>query len=136
VADIIIDNPAATVTGTWSTGTSATDKFGSDYRFKSAGTGTAYLKYTPTIPTAGRYQVYEWHSVGSNRTTLAPFVVTFNGGTATVHLNEQVNGGQWNSIGTFTFAAGTGGSVKITDNFTDSTKIVIADGIKLVYVGP
>ncbi|EEF61713.1 fibronectin type III domain-containing protein [Pedosphaera parvula] len=136
VADIIIDNPAATVTGTWSTGTSSTDKYGSDYRFKSPGAGAGYLKYTPTIPTAGHYQVYEWHSVGSNRATAAPFVVTYNGGSQTVSVNEQVNGGQWNSIGTFALAAGTGGSVKITDNFTDTTRVVIADAVKLVYVGP
>jgi Purple acid Phosphatase, N-terminal domain len=136
VADIIIDNPAAAVTGTWTTGTSSTDKYGTDYRFKSAGTGTAFLKYTPSIVIAGRYQVYEWHSIGSNRTTAAPHVVTYNGGSTTVKVNQQVNGGQWNSIGTFSFAAGTAGSVKITDNFTDTTKVVIADGIKLVYVGP
>src|SRR5206468_3657708 len=54
-SDIIIDNPAATITGSWSTGTSSTDKFGTDYRYKSQGTGAAYFQYTPTIAAAGNY---------------------------------------------------------------------------------
>ncbi|MDB6121455.1 MAG: Fibronectin type domain protein [Pedosphaera sp.] len=136
VADIIIDNPAATVTGTWSTGTSSTDKFGTDYRFKGQGTGTAFLKYTPTITTAGHYQVYEWHSVGGNRTVGAPHVITFNGGSQIINVNQQVSGGQWNLLGNFLFAAGSTGNVKITDGFTDATQVAMADGIKLVYVGP
>ena len=134
VADIIIDNGGATVTGTWSSGTSSTDKYGSDYRFKGAGTGTAFLTYKPTIGTAGNYKVYEWHPQGSNRTTSAPHVVTYNGGTTTVLVNQQANGGKWNLVGTYNFAAGTTGTVKITDNFTGSGLSVMADAIKFVYV--
>jgi hypothetical protein len=136
VSDIVIDNPSASVVGTWSTGTTAVDRFGSDYRFKNQGTGSAYLKYTPNILTAGHYNVYEWHSVGSNRTTGAPEVVTFNGGTQTVTVNQQLAGGQWNLLGNFRFAAGTAGSVKITDASAGSTLVVIADAIKFVYSGP
>jgi Purple acid Phosphatase, N-terminal domain/Fibronectin type III domain len=136
VADIIIDNPSATVVGSWSTGTSSTDKFGSDYRFKNQGTGAAYLQYIPNILTAGTYQVYEWHPQGNNRTVGAPHVITFNGGSQTVTVNQQTGGGQWNLLGSFSFATGTTGNVKITDNFTDGTKVVLADAIKFVYVGP
>ncbi|MDB6121457.1 MAG: glycoside hydrolase family 5 [Pedosphaera sp.] len=136
VSDIIIDNPAATVVGTWSTGTTAVDRFGSDYRFKNQGTGTSYLRFTSNILTAGHYNVYEWHSVGSNRTTGAPEVVAFNGGTQTFIVNQQVGGGQWNLLGNFSFATGTAGSVKITDASAGSTLVVIADAIKFVYTGP
>ncbi|MDB6121456.1 MAG: D-alanyl-D-alanine carboxypeptidase precursor [Pedosphaera sp.] len=134
VSDIIIDNPAATVVGSWSSGTTATDKFGTDYRFKAQGTGSASLKYTPNIVTAGSYNVYEWHSVGSNRTTGAPEVITFSGGSQTITVNQQLNGGQWNPLGTYTFAAGTAGSVKITDASVGSSLVVIADAIKFEFV--
>ena len=133
VADIIIDNPAATVVGSWSTGTSSADKFGSDYRFRSQG-GGSYLQFTPNIQTAGNYNVYEWHPVGSNRTVGAPHVITYNGGTVTVNINQQINGGRWNLIGTFNFASGTAGNVRITDGFTDAGQVVLADAIKFVYV--
>ena len=136
VPDIIIDNPAATVVGSWTTGTSSTDKFGTDYRYKSQGTGSAYLQYTPTITTPGDYQVYEWHPQGSNRTIGAPFVIAYNGGTQTLNVNEQINGGRWNLLGTFNFVSGTAGNVKITDGFADGTQVVLADAVKFVYAAP
>ncbi|MDQ6630521.1 MAG: N-acetylmuramoyl-L-alanine amidase [Verrucomicrobiota bacterium] len=134
-ADIIVDNPSATIVGTWSTGTSATDKYGADYRYKGKGTGAAYLQFTPNVVQAGNYNVYEWHSIGSNRTTGAPCVVTYNGGSATVNVNQQITGGSWVLLGKFNFALGTGGNVKITDGFSDTItgRVVVADAIKLVW---
>jgi hypothetical protein len=134
VTDIIIDNPAATVTGTWSTGTASTDKFGTDYRFKSAGTGASFVTYTPNVTTAGNYQVWEYHPQGSNRASNAPIVVSFNGGSQTVPVNQQINGGKWNLVGTYNFVVGSTGNVKITDNFVGAGLSVMADGIKFVYV--
>jgi len=131
-AGIVVDNPAATVVGTWSTGSSSTDKFGSDYRYKSGGGGSSYLKYTPTIATAGDYQIYEWHAQGGNRSTGVPHVITYNGGTITVNINQQINGGKWNLLGTFNLASGTAGNVKITDGFTDTANVAIADAIQFV----
>jgi len=132
--EIIVDNPAATVSGTWTSATSATDKYGSDYRYKGPGTGTAYLQYTPSITTAGTYDVYEWHSQGSNRTTGAPHQVTHSGGTTTVNVNQQVGGGAWNKIGTWNFSAGTSGRVRITDGFSGTNIVAIADAVKFVPV--
>jgi hypothetical protein len=134
VADIIIDNPSAVVTGSWTTGTISTDKFGADYRYKSGGTGASYLTFTPNIAVAGNYQVYEWHPQGSNRTTIAPHVINFNGGSTTVTVNQQINGGAWRLVGTYNFAAGTAGNVRVTDNFVEAGLNVMADGIKFVYV--
>lgn len=132
---IVVDNPSATVVGSWSTGSTATDKYGSDYRYIGPGTGSSYLRYTPSIPSAGSYQVYEWHSQGANRATAAPHVITFNGPTTTININQQINGGQWNLLGTFNFLAGTSGNVKITDNFSGASVVAIADAIKFVPVG-
>lgn len=131
--EIIVDNTAAVVAGSWSAGTSSTDKYGADYRYKSQGTGAAYLAYTPNIQTAGFYEVYEWHPQGSNRTTNAPHVITYNGGTQTLYVNQKVNGGNWNYLGTFSFAAGTAGNVRITDAFADAGQVVLADAVKFVY---
>ncbi|MDQ6630221.1 MAG: hypothetical protein M3Y82_00505 [Verrucomicrobiota bacterium] len=130
---IVIDNPAASIVGSWSTGTMAVDKFGSDYRYKSAGGGLGYLQYTPTIASAGNYQIYEWHSIGGNRTADAPYSITYNGGLANLVVNQQIEGGKWNWLGTFNLLNGTAGNVKITDGFTIGT-IVIADAIKFLPV--
>ncbi|MGB9692332.1 MAG: family 10 glycosylhydrolase, partial [Candidatus Sumerlaeaceae bacterium] len=60
-ADIIVDNPQATFAGTWYTGTSATDKYGSDYRYAYAGSGSATATFAATIPQTGTWTVSEWH---------------------------------------------------------------------------
>jgi hypothetical protein len=88
----------------------------------------------PNIQTAGNYNVYEWHSIGSNRCTTAPHVISYNGGSQTVSVNQTINGNGWRLLGTFNFAGGTGGNVRISDDFTTSGQVVIADGIKFVYV--
>ncbi len=134
VADITIDNPSATIVGTWSTGTGATDKFGTDYQFKSGGTGAAYAQYTPNIINAGDYNVYAWYPQGANRTVGAPYTINYNGGTATVAVNQQANGGTWVLLGTFNFASGTSGNVVISDNFADSGNVVMADAVKFSFV--
>lgn len=134
--EYVIDNVSATVVGTWSTGTTAsTDKFGTDYRFKSQGGGTSYLQYTPNLQSAGTYDVFEWHPQGSNRTTNAPYVITHASGTTTVLVNEMTGGGGWNLLGRFSFPAGTGGNVKITDGFPEASQVVLADAVKFTGVG-
>ncbi|MDB6124100.1 MAG: hypothetical protein JWQ71_3093, partial [Pedosphaera sp.] len=132
----IVDNTNATVTGTWSTGTGASDKFGADYRFHSQGTGTNYLQFSPSLSGSGVYEVYEWHPKGSNRTISAPHVINYWGGSQTIGMNQMINGGQWNLMGTFEFAAGTAGNVQITDAIPDAGQLVMADAIKFLYVAP
>jgi GH25 family lysozyme M1 (1,4-beta-N-acetylmuramidase) len=134
--NFIIDNTAASVVGTWTTGTASTDKFGTDYLFKTGGTGSAYVQFTPSIATAGSYQVYEWHAVGANRTTNAPYVINYSGGSKTVKVNQEVAGGAWNLLGIYSFAAGTAGNVRVTDNFPDATQVAIADGVQFSYLTP
>jgi hypothetical protein len=136
VNDIIIDNPSAALTGTWTLATSAADKYGADYRYKGKGTGAAYVTFTPNIVAAGNYNVYEWHPQGSNRTVGAPITTTHASGSSLVLVNQTINGGTWVLVGTYTFAAGTGGSVQISDAFadTESGKVVMADAIKFEFV--
>lgn len=132
--DVIVDNANATIVGSWSTGTSAADKYGSDYRYKSAGTGSAYLQYAPNLSASGSYQVFEWHSAGTNRTTAAPHTITYSGSSTTINVNQQANGGKWNLLGTWSFASGTAGNVKIKDSFTGSSYVVIADAVRFTKI--
>jgi hypothetical protein len=132
-SDVIVDNIDARVVGAWQTGTSSGDRYGSNYIFKSPGDGSAYVEFTPDLPSAGQYQVYEMHPQGGNRTTAAPHTIVHDGGVATVPVNQQVNGGRWNYVGTFPFAAGTAGSVRISDAYTTGS-VVIADAVKFVKI--
>ncbi len=132
-ADIIIDNPAASYVGTWSTGTASTDKYGTDYRYKGPGSGSGLAMFIPYVQVKGNYQVYEWHSIGGNRTTDAKYKINYDGNYQIVTVNQAINGGQWNSLGTYNFAAGSSGTVSISDSYSTGS-VVIADAIKLVFV--
>ncbi len=134
-AEIVIDNTAASFAGSWVVASSATDKFGADYRYKSPGTGASYAEFRPDIQAAGNYQVYEWHSAGANRAADAPLTVNYNGGSQTIPVNQQINGGGWRLVGTYQFAVGTTGTIRIADDFTIGS-VVMADAIRLVFVSP
>jgi len=135
-AEIIIDNPAATYTGVWTTATSSTDKYGADYKYAStAVTEGKTASWTPTIQYAGNYNVYIWYTIGSNRATNAPYTTYWDGGNATVNVNQTVSGGQWVLLQSSKhFAAGTAGYVKLGNGTGATGKVVIADAVRYVQV--
>jgi hypothetical protein len=88
--------------------------------------------WTPAIPADGSYQVYaRWVAAGSHASN-APYTIKHSAGSATVLVNQRVNGGQWILLGTYTFSAGTAGTVTLTDKANGT---VIADAVKLVPTG-
>ena len=135
--DIIIDNPACELYGSWSTGTSSTDKYGSNYYY--AGTAystTRWAKWRPNITTAGDYDVYCWYPQGSNRSIRAPYTVYWDGGSQTIEVNQQTNGGQWNLlVSAKPFATGTSQYVMLTNHTDESGKVVMCDAVKFAYAG-
>jgi hypothetical protein len=135
-ADLIIDNTNAnfTTTGSWTVGTSASDKYGPSYDYASSvsGAATATATFTPDIVTAGNYNVFIWYPEGSNRTTNAPWSIVSSGGTTNLTVNQQLNGGQWLSLATnLAFSAGTGGYVRVANNAGPS--VVLANAVKLSF---
>ena len=128
-SEIIVDNPAAVFVGTWPSSTSVAGYYGSNYQYHAAGTGANTGTWSFSIPTAGSWQVYAWWTINPNRATNAPYTVYYAGGSATVTKNQQINGGSWQLLGTFTYNVGTY-SVRLTDN---ANGFVIADAIRLVH---
>ena len=126
---IIIDNTSAgfTASANWTTGTSSTDKYGADYRWRSTAAVSDQAVWAFTIPTADNYQVYAWWPQGSNRSPAAPYTV--NGGSV-ISMNQQQNGGQWNSLGTFSMAAGSN-NVKLSC-WAPSGYVVVADAVRII----
>ncbi len=129
--DIVVDNPAASFSGSWSTGTSSTDKYGSDYRFAYSGSG-ATATYNASLPQAGNYRVSVWYPAGTNRANNAPYTVNFDSGSLTYSVNQQAGGGAWNVLGTFYFAAGGGQVVIGTAGANPS--VVMADAVRFEFL--
>jgi len=127
--DVIIDNSNAkfSCSANWSTGT-GTGKYGADYRWRSTAAISDMATWTPGV--TGNYAVYAWWAAGSNRYTAAPYKITKADGTvATVTVNQQINGGKWNLLGTYALSAGK--TVQLSC-WAPSGYNVMADAIKFV----
>nr|AAG42262.1 putative xanthan lyase XalB precursor [Paenibacillus alginolyticus] len=131
-SEIIVDNSDAELFGTWLFSTGLPNYYGSDYVYSNTGTGADKIRWRPTIPVTGDYQVYYRIPDGNTaRATNAPFKVYYDGGSQLYTVNEQtVPGGVWMLLGTHHFLAGTTGYVELTDNANGS--YVNADAIKFV----
>lgn len=129
--EIIIDNTSGSFScsANWSTGTSSTDKYGTDYRYRSTQAISDLATWTPNIGTSGTYAVYAWWPQGTNRSLTAPYRVYYSGGSKTVSVNQQANGGKWNLLTTQSFGTGTGYPTTLSC-WTTTGKVVMADAVR------
>lgn len=123
-----VDNTSAVFAGSWTTGSSTPDRYQADYR-SAPGSAANTATWNLNVPKAGKYEVCVWYPQGANRATDVPFTVNYSGGSQTIKVNQQNKGGRWVRLGDFQFEAG-GGSVVLTGAVSDSTKLVLADGVK------
>src|SRR5205823_7792258 len=80
---------------------------------------------------AGKYDVFARWSAGPNRATNATYQINSNAGATSAAVNQKVNGGNWQSLGSFDFQPGKGQGVTLTDK---ADGVVVADAIR--FVGP
>jgi len=139
--DLIVDNSDpgyadVTADSSWFTGSSATTKYGPDYRYNTAGAGSDTATWTVTLSQPGMYDVSLWYPDGSNRANNSPFTVNYEGGSALVYVDQQFNGGLWHRLGSFQFEAGTY-TVVLNDD-AQAGQNVVADAVKWssVYDAP
>jgi hypothetical protein len=133
-AVVVVDDPAATLVGTWTVSTAFPNYYGSGYRHDgNAGKGSKSATFTPNLPAAGNYGVYIWYTADAGRANNVPVDIVYNGGSTTVSVNQQVNGAKWNLLGTYSFSAGTGGYARIRT--TGTSGYVIADAVRWVRTG-
>ncbi|MDI1464137.1 FAD-dependent oxidoreductase [Catellatospora sp. KI3] len=135
--EIIVDSSTSagvTRAGTWLSSTSVSGYWGTDYEHDdNAGKGVNRLRFTPTIPVTGTYQVFLRWTAHANRASNVPVDVCAGGTVSTRTVDQRAGGGQWNSLGTFTLPAGTsptGASVLIRTEATNG--YVVADAARFV----
>ncbi|MEV0151824.1 MULTISPECIES: exo-alpha-sialidase [unclassified Nonomuraea] len=133
--EVTVDNGGLgfEVTGSWPSGRSVSGYYGFNYLTHARGTGADVARWRPALPGDDRYEVLVSHSADPNRATNAPFVVHHAEGTTTVAVNQRTRGvpdvrtGEWTSLGTFSFRAGIGGYVELSDA---ADGVVIADAVR------
>lgn len=130
--NLIVDNTdsaSVSITGSWTSSSFDAGFVGTNYLHDgNAGKGTRTVRYTPNLPETAQYRVYARWTSSSNRATNVPIDVQHAGGTSTVIVNQAQNGGQWVLLGTYSFNAGTAGSVAIRNAGTSG--YVIADAVR------
>lgn len=100
--------------------------------FAVATDGGGEAIFTPIIGVTAKYEVYEWHgTMPGTQASNVSYIINHAGGSTTKTVNQQINAGQWNSLGTYTFNKGTSGNVTISSNGADGP--VMADAIKFVF---
>jgi hypothetical protein len=128
---IIIDNDQSgfsTSGGGWYLSTSQPDRYGDNYRYHIAGSNATAV-WRPVLPSDGEYQVYAWWNTHMNRATNSPYTIVSASGSTTIRVNQEVNGGQWNYLGTYSFTSGNSGYIALSN---DADEIVIADAVRFV----
>ena len=115
----------------WVSSTNVAGYYGSGYW---AGNGEAVsdpATFYFYMAAAGSKTIDAWWTSASDRTTAAPFIVYNAAGTnlGTVKVNQQVNGGTWNTLGTFSFTAGWN-KVQLS-RWVASGDAVIADALRV-----
>jgi len=138
---ITVDNTQATFypnVSDWpSANTPGSGYYGTNFQTHTAvyGTSTATCTWKPQVPSDGSYLVYVRWTSGTDRTTDAAYTINHNGESETLSRDQQVNGGQWNLLGTYYFAQGNSDSIVLSNASSSvdaDSRYVIADAIRLV----
>jgi len=129
--DVIMDNSdadAVTVSGAWITSSYNPLHLGDNYLHNNRLSGDdVWVRYTPEIPSNRLYAVRMFWNHDPSREARVPVEIVHAGGTNVVSVDMTANGGQWNTLGVYSFAQGTAGSVRILS--ADTTGYIIADAL-------
>jgi hypothetical protein len=132
--EFIVDDADAAVqlSGAWEPSATTPGFYGGGYLFHVPGHGAAAARWPfPAGGAPGLYQVYARWSSGPNRASAALYQVTDIGGTTPMHVNQQIGGGLWHVLGTFTFQPRPGQGVTLSG---EADGVVVADAV--AWVGP
>jgi hypothetical protein len=120
------------LTGTsWVSSTNVGGYYGTGYYASPTAAVSEPATFFFYMSAAGTRTIDAWWTSASDRSTTAPFIIWNASGTklATVNVNQQINGGRWNTLGTWSFPAGWN-KVQLS-RWTTSGYQVIADAIQV-----
>ncbi len=133
-AGIVIDDKDAERKGDWTSSTSTGKWIGSGYVHDAQEfRGHKHVRFRPTLPAAGVYEVRVSHAHHGNRASNARVTVVSADGEKTASVDQRKEpevDGLWHSLGHFTFAKGTNGYVEISNKGADG--VVIADAAQFI----
>ncbi|WP_088331877.1 serine hydrolase [Lacimicrobium sp. SS2-24] len=133
VSEWVIDNQQATLNGNWQSDNRGNRYYGSNFLLdEQPSVGQESARYDFTGLAAGIWQVSAYYPANRNYASNTPISVTTDTDTYVMSLDQSNNGGQWNSLGSFSIMQG--GSLSTTINTSGANGSVIADAIRVQFV--
>lgn len=132
--EMIVDNSTPgrfSASSNWTSSTWNSQKYGSDYDFATPQAISDAAWYKINVPSSGQYDVYAWWPANSGYNNSTPYVIQTTTGAQNVYVDQRINGGKWNYLGTFNLATGDRQVIAVS-RWTSGTGYVIADAVKLV----
>jgi hypothetical protein len=132
---VIVDNTNSarvTIQGTWTSSTWDSGYYGTNYLHDgNTNKGQKSVTFRPVLTNAGSYEVFLRWTSSNNRATNTPVTLITSNGAPPVQLtvNQQVNGGTWNSLGTHHFDPAAAQVIVANSN---TTGYVIVDAVQFV----
>jgi beta-glucanase (GH16 family) len=125
---IIVDNTDAgcTFSSTWSVSSGVTGFYGTNYAYYPSNSSTNWAKWTPLIPEDGNYRIYMRWAAYSNRPIAAPVEIKHMEGISSAKVDQTLNSGKWNFLGSYQLNKGELDYVKIACSGGTNT---IADAV-------
>jgi N-acetyl-anhydromuramyl-L-alanine amidase AmpD len=102
----------------WVSTSSTPGYYGSGYYYATTAAVSDPASFYFYLPAGGTKTIDAWWTAGTNRAPAAPFIAY-----------QQASGGQWNTLGTWTFSAGWNRIA--VSRWTTSGYVVIADAIRV-----
>ena len=133
--DRIIDNTDLdfSTLGNWPASTMSPGFSGTNYQYAPAGNGAMSASWTFDISAPGQYKISAQWAAHSNRAPNAPYAIYNNGQMLdTVIVDQRIDGGQQNLLGTYVLSSGT--LEVVLSN--DASGFVIADAVRVTLIDP
>ncbi|EYF04209.1 Negative regulator of beta-lactamase expression [Chondromyces apiculatus DSM 436] len=121
----------AEVSANWTSSTNVAGYYGSGYYAGPVAAISDGAAFYFKLASAATKTVSAWWTSATDRSTTAPYIMYNAAGTqlATVSKNQQTGGGQWNTVGTYSFTAGW--NKVVLSRWTGTGSVVIADAIRI-----
>ena len=119
------------VSGNWLGSSGTPGYYGTGYYYASTAAVSDPATFWFYLPSAATKTIDAWWTAGTNRSATAPFIAYNASGAEVgrVGVNQQLNGGKWNAIGTWNFSAGW--NRVVLSRWTTSGYVVIADAVRV-----
>jgi N-acetyl-anhydromuramyl-L-alanine amidase AmpD len=119
------------MSSSWTSSTGVSGYYGTGYYHAPTGPVSDPATFWFYLPAAATKTIDAWWTSLGNRSTTAPFIAWDANGNnlGTVSVNQQVNGGKWNQLGTWNFTAGWN-KIQLS-RWTTAGEYVIADAVRI-----